>query len=156
MNPKDKTNRWLDLACGDAKQPHCIGMDKRKRDGVDIVHDIEEMPWPFEDEFFTRIIASHIVEHLKPWLMVDIMDEAWRILVPGGYMMIATPYAGSYGFYQDPTHIKGWNEATPTYFDPDKPMYEIYKPKPWKIINNVWRQEGNLEIVLEKRDEKGT
>ena len=143
--------RWLDVACGSNKTPNACGMDKRKLDGVDVVHDIEEVPWPFPDGEFTRLIMSHIVEHLKPWLMVDVMNEAWRVLEPGGQLLIATPYAGSYGFYQDPTHVKGWNEATPTYFDPDKPMYAIYEPKPWKILLNVWRNDGNLEIVMEKR-----
>lgn len=143
--------RWLDVACGSNKQQGCCGMDKRKLDGVDVVHDLEEVPWPFEDETFTRIIASHIVEHLKPWLLVEIMDEAWRILRPEGVLLIATPYAGSYGFHQDPTHVHGWNEATPTYFDPEKPLYAIYMPKPWKIVQNVWRADGNLEVALEKR-----
>ena len=153
---KDKIQRVLDLACGNNKQRFSIGMDKRKLDGVDIVHDMEELPWPFEDEHFTRIIASHIVEHLKPWLMIDIMNEAWRVSQVGGQMLIVTPYAGSFGFYQDPTHIKAWNEATPLYFDPDKSpvLYGFYKPKPWKIMVNTWHTGGTLEVLLEKRDEK--
>jgi len=146
-----KRQLWLDVGCGDNKQPHCIGMDKRKVDGVDVVHDCEIIPWPFASNTFDRIIMSHLVEHLKPWLILDIFDEMWRIMKPDGELMIATPYAGSFGFWQDPTHIKPWNEATPTYFDPDYPLYQIYKPKPWKIRINSWHSNGNMEIVLSAR-----
>ena len=88
--------------------------------------------------------------------MVDIMNEWWRILKLGGQLMIATPYAGSPMFFQDPTHIKGWNEATPEYFDPYAPMssgnlYQVYRPMPWKILKNTWDLTGTLEILMEKR-----
>ena len=67
--------------------------------------------------------------------------------------MMAMPYPGSFGHWQDPTHIKPWNEATPRYFDPECPeLYGIYQPKPWEIRNSiVWRSDGNIEIVLWKR-----
>src|SRR3990172_723772 len=148
---RKKVQLWLDVGCGNNKQSNCIGMDKRKLDGVDIVHDCEEFPWPFASETFTRIIMSHLIEHLKPWLAIDVMDEAWRVMKPQGQLMLSMPYAGSFGHWQDPTHIKPWNEATATYFDPDHDLYQIYKPKPWKIEANVWRSDGNIEIVLSKR-----
>lgn len=89
-------------------------------------------------------------------LFMRFMDEAWRLLQPGGRFMIALPYAGSSGFWQDPTHINGCNEATWAYFDPLEAgghLYKIYKPKPWKILLSTWHMNGNCEIVLEKRKE---
>src|SRR2546421_152960 len=44
----------------------------------------------------------------KP-VFLRFMDECWRIMKPGGQLMITTPYAGSFGFWQDPTHINGCN-----------------------------------------------
>jgi len=148
---------WLDVGCGENKQSGCVGMDRRKVTGVDVVHDAERIPWPFPDRIFDRVILSHVMEHLKPWLVNDIMDEMWRVLKAGGQLMIAMPYAGSFGFYQDPTHVKAWNEATATYFDPEhaSKLYDIYKPKPWKIEANVWRMDGNLEVVFSKRSLNG-
>ena len=151
---KSKSQLWLDVGCGEFKQPDCIGMDIRRVPGVDVVHDCEVVPWPFSDRTFTRVIMSHLVEHLKPWLIINIIDDVWRILKPDGILMLAMPYAGSFGHWQDPTHIRPWNEATATYFDPDKPLYGIYKPKPWKIEANLWRNDGNLEVVFRKRDVK--
>jgi SAM-dependent methyltransferase len=92
-------------------------------------------------------------------LFMRFMDEVWRILKPGGEFIIGLPYAGSPGFWQDPTHINGCSEATWLYFDPQgSPMldptgvlYSIYKPKPWKIKVNTWHVTGNSEIVLIKR-----
>lgn len=138
----------LDLGCGFNKQPGFVGIDKRRVDGVDIVHDLEDLPYPLPDSCCLTILAAHILEHLDPRKMVDIMNELWRIMKPHGQMLIATPYAGSQGFWQDPTHTKGFIEATWTYFDPIHPLYEIYRPRPWKIERNAWHATGNMEVVL--------
>ncbi len=144
---------YLDLGCGEVKQDQAIGMDRRNVPGVDVVHDIEDLPWPFPDGVFDGIVASHIVEHLKPWLVFDVINEAWRVMKPEGKLMIATPYAGTTGFYQDPSHVHGWVEQTPLYFDPEhsSDLWTIYKPKPWRIDILTWHHDGNLEIVLKKR-----
>jgi SAM-dependent methyltransferase len=142
----------LDVGCGSNKQPGYVGMDKRKVEGVDIVHDAEVFPYPLPDGCCSTILLSHLIEHIKPWLMIDLMDELWRLAKVGGQLLISTPYAGSFGYWQDPTHCNGCNEATWTYFDPDYFLYRIYQPKPWRIARNAWWETGNMEIVLEKRD----
>ncbi|MCK5015646.1 MAG: hypothetical protein KAS32_01125 [Candidatus Peribacteraceae bacterium] len=148
-------NVRLDIGCGGNKQEGFIGMDKKELDGVDIVHNIEHFPWPLLNESCITCVASHFVEHLKPWLMLDFMNEVWRVMNPGGDFAIAVPYAGSRGYWQDPTHINGCNEVTWQYFDPDFLLYNIYKPKPWKIHKGfpVYQNQGNLEVILRKVDE---
>ena len=121
-----KKGIMLDIGCGGNKQPSFTGMDRRELPGVDIVHDLEVFPYPLEDESCLTIVGSHIVEHIKPWLMLDFMNELWRILIPGGQLALSMPYGVSYGFVQDPTHCNSVNEATWTYFDPDHPLYQIY------------------------------
>jgi len=143
----------LDVGCGFNKQKGFTGMDKRKVDGVDIVHDAEVFPWPLPDCSCAVVVMSHLVEHIKPWLQIDLMNECWRVLVPDGLLMIATPYATSFGYYQDPTHISPWNEATPTYFIKDQPLYQIYRPKPWKGEKVSWDKHATLEIALRKIEE---
>ena len=155
---------WLDVGAGDDPQPKCVAMDRRNIPGIDVVHDIEDFPWPFPDDTFDKIIASHIIEHIDPSKSIDVMNEAWRVMAVGGEILIAMPYPGSFGHWQDPTHIRPWNEATPSYFDPEDPrgnlldnkyknLYEIYRPKPWKITYRAWKNDGNLEIVMMKRAE---
>lgn len=142
----------LDIGCGMNKQEGFIGMDCRELPGVDIVHDLEEFPWPVEDNCVMVAVASHVVEHIKPWFSIPFMDEVWRVLAPGAVFAVATPYPGSRGFWQDPTHCNGWNEATWQYFDPRYPLYFIYKPKPWRINKGfpIWQANGNMEVLLEK------
>jgi hypothetical protein len=145
----------LDLACSDIKQDGFIGIDIEERPGVDMVMDLEQFPYPIPNNCASFLLASHFVEHVKPWLMVPMMNEWWRIAKDGCQLMIATPYAGSPMFWQDPTHVKGWNEATPEYFDPFAKMsqgrlYHVYHPKPWKIIKNTWDLTGTLEVLFEK------
>mgnify|MGYP001567896448 CR=1 FL=1 len=157
----------IDLGCGEFKTQGTIGIDKRNVKGVDIVHDLEMIPYPLPNECASLLIASHVIQQIKPWLFVDVMNEWWRILKIGGELMISTPYAGSFGFYQDPANIKGFNEAWIAYFDPLEniyshgELYKVYRPKPWKIKIHTFNAErrefmntmGNLEVVLEKRRE---
>jgi SAM-dependent methyltransferase len=125
---------------------------------VDIVWNVEEQPWPLPDECVLVAIASHLVEHINPagGGFLRFMDEVWRVLKPGAQFAIAVPYAGSVGYWQDPTHCNGCNEITWAYFDPLEPntggaLYKIYKPKPWKIESLTWSCVGNMEVVLQKR-----
>lgn len=178
----------LDIGCGANKQEGFIGMDIRQLDGVDIVHNIEQYPWPFPDESVSLSVASHVLEHINPAStdarlssLIDLiikkgiiskedifetvgehkvfggfmrfMDEVWRITKENGQFMFVVPYAGSQGFWQDPTHINPISEATMFYFDPEHSsgLWGIYKPKPWKILINTWQQNGNLEVGLQKR-----
>ena len=140
----------LDIGCGEAKQEGFVGIDKRDVPGVDIVHDLEVFPYPLEDDSCHAVMASHILEHIKPWHTIDLFNEVWRLLRPDGQFWIAVPYAGSTGFWQDPTHCNGFIPATFQYFDPEYPLYGIYKPKPWKIEKGfpVWQVTGNMECVM--------
>ena len=151
----------LDLGCGECKQEGFVGMDRRKIAGVDIIHDLEKFPWPLPDESCSVIMASHILEHIEPHngLFIDVMNEAWRVIKPGGKFVIASPYANSPAFFQDPTHCNMLTEVTWEYFDPEAPntkgeLWLVYKPKPWKIIFNSWNEGGALEAVLVKRTDK--
>lgn len=142
----------LDVGCGSNKQPHFLGMDKRDVPGVDIVHNAEVFPWPLPKNSCNKILLSHLWEHIKPWLSIDFLNECWRIMKPGGQILISTPYAGSFSYFQDPTHCNPANEATFTYFDPAYPLYGIYRPKPWKLQRNAWQLTSNMEVILEKRE----
>lgn len=144
----------LDIGCGYSKAPGYIGMDIRPLPGVDIVQDIEKLPWDIKDETFEVVFCSHILEHINPKLHVDIMNEIWRITKPSGVLTIGMPYAGSFNFWQDPTHIHAWNEATPQYFDPGFPLYKVYRPKPWRIQRNSFNPQENINVLFVKIKEE--
>jgi len=153
---RSKEGILLDIGCGNRKNERFVGMDKQDLPGVDIVHDLEVFPWPIKDESVLTIVANNIIEHIKPWLTVELFNECWRVLVPGGQMVIATPYAGSIWYWSDPTHCNGFTEKTFLYFDPDYPMFfEFYHSKPWKIEPGfpVYQLNGMLEVIMNKRPE---
>lgn len=154
----------LDIGCGANKQPGWVGMDIRELPGVDIVHDINVHPWPLPDGCALRAMASHLVEHIPPvmivdgrtrFLVIEFMNEVWRIMKTGGQFAIAVPHGSSQGFLQDPTHCNPCNEATWAYFSPGHPsgLWTIYQPKPWRIAHLSWSPAANVEVILEKIDE---
>ncbi len=147
----------LDVGCGENKQQGFVGMDVRELPGVDIVHDLEQFPYPLPDDCCLMIVGSHICEHIKPWHTIGFFNELWRIMRADGQLALSMPYAGSMGFWQDPTHASGYVEATFQYFDPKYPLYQIYKPKPWKIEEGfpVWQNSGNMEVLMRKAEEEG-
>ena len=171
----------IDVGCGPKKQRGFLGLDKREMPSTDIVWDIESVieppywarklstalgdltefdtalvdPWPLPDDCVDILLCSHVLEHVLPSGTIAIMDEMWRVIKPEGKLLLSVPYANSFGFWQDPTHIKGFNQAFWTYFDPesqkDKELYSIYTPKPWKVIKNDWSPFGSLETIAAPR-----
>ena len=81
-------------------------LDCRPFEGVDVVHDLNQTPWPFEDGQFDEVVALHVLEHLQDFLQFH--NEAWRVLKVGGALYIETPLAGANPdlTHGDPTHIR--------------------------------------------------
>ncbi len=119
----------LDLACGKQKAPGFIGVDKVKMDGVDVVYDLEQFPWPWEDNSVDEIFCSHYVEHTTD--LMKFMNEVYRILKPGATCTIVAPYYASLRAWQDPSHRRAICEATFLYFN-----------KEWRVKNLVDHYEG--------------
>lgn len=90
---------------------------------------------------------------------VRFMNEAWRILKPGGQFISVFPFAGSPGYWQDPTHVCPISHVTLAYFDPLAKdgagnlynLYSFYRPMPWKIVKCFYDHSGFIEVALEKR-----
>lgn len=146
---KEKSGVRLDIGCGENRQANWIGMDVRALPTVDIVWDAQDIPYPIPDSICFQILLSHLWEHIEPKYRIQLMNELWRIMQPDGQLIISAPYYLSFGATQDPTHYTCPNEWTFLYFTPESPLYKIYKPKPWKVISNNWRPDGNLEVIME-------
>jgi len=66
-------------------------MDIREGENIDIVHNLEEVPWPFEDESWDGIFAKYILEHIS-WRKVEAtIKEIFRILKRGGKLIAFLP-----------------------------------------------------------------
>jgi len=94
----------LDLGCGPRnKQEGSSGLDIRPAPHVDVVHDLNIYPYPFEDNEFDHIEMSHVIEHMKRPL--NTMSEAHRIAKPGATIRVITPHYTSQLSYGDMEHF---------------------------------------------------
>ncbi len=95
----------LDLGCGFKKHVgDFIGVDALQLPGVDIVHDLRVLPWPFEDDSVDYVFCSHFLEHLTGEERVPFFNELYRIMKPGAQAEIITPDWSHASAYGDPTH----------------------------------------------------
>ncbi len=95
----------LNLGCGKTKIPDSIGVNGVKINGfVDIVHDLDIVPYPFESDSVDEIHFYHVLEHLHN--PIEKLEEIHRILKQGGILYMRVPHFSSLGAFTDLTHIR--------------------------------------------------
>lgn len=109
--------RKLNVGCGHDIQPGWVNLDLAPLPGVDVVHDLDELPLPFEDESFDYIECIDIIEHVKEFPAV--MRELHRILAPEGRIRVEGPHFTSYTWPTDPTHRRAFAINTFEFFAND-------------------------------------
>jgi SAM-dependent methyltransferase len=65
-------------------------------------------------ESFELAVATDVLEHIVD--LAAAMSNVLRLLKPGGVFEILVPYDLSYGAWQDPTHVRAFNERSWTYY----------------------------------------
>ena len=103
----------LNLGCGNDIREGWVNLDIAPLPGVDVVHNLEELPLPFEDEEFDHIRAQDILEHLE---YIPLLKEIHRILKPGGTISIRVPHFTSRYNFNDLTHKKMFSSKTTDFF----------------------------------------
>ena len=110
----------LNLGCGRNPIDGYVNLDRQALPGVDVVHDLERFPLPFDDDTFDEILGVDLIEHITDAL--GLMAELWRIAKPGCVCTFALPYGSSDDAWEDPTHVRpyflnSWMYfAQPTYY----------------------------------------
>jgi len=112
----DKKFVKINLGAGCDIQADCVNHDLTQLPGIDLVHDLNSYPWPWDDESVDEIIAKDVIEHLDDFMAA--MEEIYRILKPEGLARIKVPYWNSVSCHADPTHRRGFHELTFRFFDP--------------------------------------
>lgn len=115
----------IDFGCGPNKREGFIGVDAIDFPGVDIVLDVREGAWPFEDNSIDEAHASHFIEHLTAMERVHFVNELYRCLKVGGQATIITPHWASNRAYGDPTHQ--WPPVSEFWF--------FYLSRDWRATN---------------------
>jgi len=95
----------MNFGCGKTRIPGSIGVDAVKiPEFVDIVHNLDVLPYPFDSSYADEIHFYHVLEHLHDPL--DKMEELYRILKSGGLLYMRVPHFSSMGAFTDITHIR--------------------------------------------------
>ena len=102
----------LVLGCGETRVENAIHVDVNPFAKPDVIHDLNEFPYPFAENEFDSIQAFHVLEHLND--PFSVMRELHRVLKPGGELHLKVPHC-SRGFTHT-QHKAGFDVAFPLYF----------------------------------------
>ena len=127
MNNKPK----LQLGCGKKPLAEYINLDIEQYAWVDVVHDLDKYPWPFEDNRFEEIFANSVLEHIGD--LIKCFGEMHRILKPGGILRGGVPWYNYAGAFGDPTHKHFFTKTTFHYLTKESAYSYSEKTGVWKI-----------------------
>lgn len=92
-----------------------VPVDRRDNPGVQ--WDVAENLLAFAADNSVGCIRAHdFLEHIPPHRVVPLMNDIYRVLVPGGWLLSKTPSTDGRGAFQDPTHVSFWNENSFWYY----------------------------------------
>ncbi|MFZ2629564.1 MAG: methyltransferase domain-containing protein [Rugosibacter sp.] len=117
----------LDLGCGRGEwlrllarhQMAALGvdnnaamLDEARQQGLQVVEaDLITFLRTTDAESIGAITAFQVVEHLPQNTLLELFQQAWRVLRPGGVLLLETPnpenlQVAAYSFWLDPTHVR--------------------------------------------------
>lgn len=139
------TLRKIDLCGGIDTMPGYEPLD------LSLGHDLNQQ-WPLADDSVGVIRAFDAIEHLRD--PIHVMNEAYRVLAPGGFFLIHVPSTDGRGAWQDPTHVSFWNENSFWYYTRSShsryiPAYKgrFQERKLRSFFPNPWHRENHIPYV---------
>lgn len=109
----------LNMGCGFKKLSDHWNVDVESKCNPDEVLDFETTPWPYEDNFFDKITADNILEHLgqSPKVFTNVIKEMYRVSKDGAIWAICIPHHRCDLFWDDYTHVRVLTPKTFMMFD---------------------------------------
>ena len=123
-SPGPHTPQWLDVGCGNAKTPGALGIDGNPDTQADVVHNLDQYPWPLPADTFERVICRHIVEHVVD--LMQFMREVHRVARAGATIEIVTPHFSNRFSFTDPTHVRHLGLRSFDYFLPRRNLRHTF------------------------------
>jgi O-antigen biosynthesis protein len=86
--------------------------------------------------------------------VVGMMNELYRVLAPGGWLMTGTASTDGRGAFQDPTHQSFWNPNSFWYYtrreqasfiDGQNARFAAHRV--WQSFPNEWHRNNNISMV---------
>jgi SAM-dependent methyltransferase len=117
----------INLGSGKDWREDCLNVDVEARWNPDVLLDIAQpISFPLELEtprlgriavcqgMYEQLIANDVLEHIPN--LPAAMTNCLRLLKLGGELIVKVPYDLSYGAWQDPTHVRAFNERSFLYY----------------------------------------
>jgi hypothetical protein len=132
------------------------------RAGADVVCDVRD-GLPFDDASVGIVRAADFLEHLAPGAeTINLWNEAYRVLAPGGWFIVRVPSSDGRGAYQDPTHKSFYNFNSHWYYTDgtfrtyvDGLRCRFQATRVWDAYPSAWHREHrilytNMDLVCLK------
>lgn len=150
----------INLGAGEAPElgEGWINLDMLPLPRIDVVHNLMDFPYPFEDMSADYIKAQDVLEHLNHYTadrrpaVVAFIEECHRILKVGGILWIRTPGWDADFMWIDPTHVRGFDPRSMDFFDPSTDFGRstgFYSKAKFRVSAQKY-ENRNLEFTMEK------
>ena len=100
----------LNMGCGTDIRDGYVNLDIVKKEGVDVVHNLNKYPYPFDDNTFDEVIVDNVLEHLDN--TIKAIEEIYRLCKNNAKVYIAVPNYNAYHFFSNPQHKLFFNYET--------------------------------------------
>lgn len=106
----------LNLGCGHVHKQGYLNVDISEQCNPDIQHDLNCVPWPFQDNQFELVEVDHVLEHISVDLRL-VIQELYRIMQNRALLIIRVPHFSRGFTHWD--HKRGFDFTFKIYFDPE-------------------------------------
>lgn len=136
----------LNMGCGFKKLNDHWNVDVEAKCNPDEVLDFEKTPWPYEDNFFDKITADNILEHLgqDPKVFTNIIKEMYRVSKDGAEWYINVPHHRCDLYWDDYTHVRVLTPKTFRMFDQKVNFESIAK----KLSDSTFGLYHNVDLEV--------
>ncbi|RRA47273.1 hypothetical protein [Acidipila sp. EB88] len=111
---KDWRAECLNIDINDHWQPDAVFNLADPFPGAHTLHTDRFGPVVLEPGCLDEILANDVLEHIPD--LMQAMTNALLLLRPGGLFRIHVPYDLAWGAWQDPTHVRAFNERSWLYY----------------------------------------
>jgi predicted SAM-dependent methyltransferase len=122
--------------------------------GADVVHDLDETPWPFADDSFDECHAYEVLEHLGTQgdyrSFFRHFHEIWRVLKDGGHLFATVPSWKSEWAWGDPSHVRVITPGTLVFLSQAEYRRQVGRTA---MTDFRWLWKGDFEIAHSECDE---
>jgi len=128
----------LNLGCGKDYRRRWVNHDFNKGVKADVYFDLQDFPYPLEENKFDYVLACGVLEHIAQTNLIRVMEELHKICKPNAVIEIYVPHrSGMYAF----NHITHYSFFGLGKFDTFLPEVDFSGERYSKVQFNVLKEE---------------